>query len=123
MTEAEVTAALPGIGSYFNGREYSSTPFESAGYYSYYWESEETGLSVNLVDGSVVAIMASTEFIVDGDNLIGLPADAAIWRAGGEISRDSSPTGFIETVSGIQLCVVDDVVVTASLEDYGAISD
>jgi hypothetical protein len=122
MTAAEVMAALPGMASYSDGTKSSPAPFGTA---NLYWESDETGVSVCLVDGFAVSISASAEFIVGSDNLIGMPAAKAIWRVGGEVSRDGSPFAFVETAGGVQLCidVEDDVVLYADLEDYSGISD
>jgi hypothetical protein len=110
MTEQEVKAAIPGAGSFFDGRIESTEPLEDA---VYSWDSDEGGLSVTFSDGIVVEIAAREEFLLGGENLVGLSADAAIKLAGGEVSRDGEPMEFVTTTSGIVLWVMEGVVAQA----------
>jgi hypothetical protein len=84
----------------------------------YFWESEELGLSLAIRDDKVIAITAELEFVVDGQDLIDLPEEAALWRAGGETSRDGNEgIYFISTVSGLDVLVVDGFVSQVSLAE------
>jgi hypothetical protein len=84
----------------------------------YFWESDELGLSLAIRDDKVIAITAELEFIVDGDDLIGLPEEAALWRAGGETSRDPGErVDIISTLSGLELYVLDGRVSQVSVAE------
>ena len=120
MTDREVMAALPGVGSYFDGFIDSPEPFDDA---EFSWWSEECGLNVGFSDGIVVDIAAHEEFLLDGENLIGLSAEVAIDLAGGEVSREGEVMEFVATASGIVLWIMEGVVTQAHLEDYNSIPD
>ena len=120
MSQQQVIAAIPGVGSYFDGFVESGEPFDDA---SFYWSSEQCGLEVQFVDGIVVDIAAYAEFLLGGENLVDRPADIAIELAGGEVSREGEVMEFVTTTSGVVLWIMDGVVAQVHLEDYSSVQD
>jgi hypothetical protein len=89
------------------------------------WDSDETGISVQLVDGRAVAITAFDECIWDGIDLIGRPIDEVIAQCGGLTEptdgRDDEYQLW-ETRSGAQLISYDGKVTAVGIHDYADVS-
>ena len=95
MPLKEVVAVLPGHGS-LDITDDDDPP--------YYWRSDALGLSVQFWREIVIAITAKHGFFLDGANLIGMSADEAIRRGGGEVSRDGGdPIDIVSTTRGLEL--------------------
>jgi hypothetical protein len=117
MTLEQVQAAMPGYSEVDDHEGDDDAP-------NYYWVSDELGLIAVLRDAVVWQIMAGREFLVDGVDLIGMPAADAVSLAGGEVAReDWSREAFVETASGIELGERDGAIFTVVVPTSELIPD
>jgi hypothetical protein len=115
MSQQAIAEAIPGKLS-------TPDPIDSADPESpsWYWDSEPLGLSILIDDQKAVYISANDEFRIEGVNLIGMSADAAILLAGGELSRETlGPVSFVRTGSGLELYVEEGRILVVVLDDDG----
>jgi hypothetical protein len=82
-----------------------------------YWMADDEGLIVTFRGGVATMITAKREFLVLGQNLIGMVASDAISLAGGETDReDWPPHDFIRTGSGLELAETNGRVVMVTVD-------
>lgn len=87
------------------------------------WDSDEFGLSVTVASGVVVAVHAVLEFVYQESDIIGLPVAEALWRLGGEVSRDEGEIDIIRTALGPELYCRGDEVISVAIDRFDLVQD
>jgi hypothetical protein len=118
MTESELRSKLPGRVD--DAQDPASFELADDGLV---WDSDEFGLSVTVVSDVVVAVHAVLEFVYQDCDIIGLPVAEALWRLGGEVSREEGEIDIIQTALGPELYCRRDEVISVAINRFDLVED